>query len=934
MQEAAEARWLRINSLLDQLLDRPADKRMTFLAAACPGDVRLRREVEGLLRAHDEAPVFLDGHAVELAGSLLSEDAAGDSPEAPDFSGRRIGPYRLIEEIGRGGMGVVYRAERADGSFDQQVAIKLVSLWRGKKMLRDRFHQEQQVLASLHHPNIAQLYDGGVTDDGQPYIVMEYVHGESLIHYCDKHGLGIDDRLKFVLQIIESLSYAHQNLVVHRDIKPSNILITEERQIKLLDFGIAKLLGEEAAASNLTQTGEQLLTPGFAAPEQIRGQAVTAATDTYQLGVILYELLTGQCPFPTEASFYELARLVCEVMPTRPSAALSRREEAAAPKSELFGRKHARHVTQWRKKLTGDLDAIVLKALRKEPEGRYGSMEAFGADLRAYRDGRPVVARKQSLRYQATKFVQRHRWGAAAAGLIAMLVIGYAVTVTQQAIRVREALGQAQIEADKAQEVAEFLTGIFKVSDPNVSGTESVTARELLDRGKERLDGELERAPEIRAQMLHVLGEIYYSLGSYGDSVSLLEDAVAIRRSLLAEHDPAVVRSIKQLATAYRSAGELGEARSLLEELLAGRRQSIDSAEEAEILNALAIVLNRQGLYGPAEAMFKDAIAMLRGLDNTDDRELGLALHNLANLQRGQGELEIAEANMREALETERRVFGEDHSYFTVSLNHLAGILTDMERYEEAEPLHQRALAVQESTLGPDHPKVANTLLSLGILAHRRGELTAATSYLRRALSIHLAARGEQNSAVAFTLYRLGVVRQELGDYAEAELLYEKVLSIDLAILDPGSSIIGRDLSQHASLLRAQGEFDLARMRYEEAFALLPASTLMTSTAQLGYALVLADLGELGRAEEIAREALNIRKQKLPSGHSQIAEAHATLGRVLWQAGRDEQALGLLEPAYKVLQDRRYPGDESLRLTREALEQIGDTRRHALPGVE
>ena len=919
-------RWLRINELLDQLLDRPSDERRAFLAAACSGDATLRRQVERLLEADEHAPAFLDGHAAELAGTLLSEAADEELPGAPDFTGRRIGPYRLLDEIGRGGMGVVYRAVRADETFDQQVAIKLVSLWRGKKMLRDRFYQEQQVLASLHHPNIAQLYDGGVTEDGQPYMVMEYVRGESLIDYCEARGFGIEERLRFALQVADSLRYAHQKLVVHRDIKPSNILVDEEGQVKLLDFGIAKLLGEEAAASNLTQTGEQLLTPGFSAPEQIRAQAVTTATDVYQFGVVLYRLLSGRCPFPEEASFYELARIVCEEMPPPPSAAPALDDEEASEHPP-------RRKSHLRRKLTGDLDAIVLKAMRKEPEARYRSMEEFASDLRAYLDGRPVAARRQSWRYQASKFVQRHLFGVAATCIIAALVVGYAITVTLQASQIRDALHQAQIEAGKASEVAGFLTGIFKTSDPDISGADTVTARQLLDNGRAALESELERAPEIRAQMLHILGEIYFSLGSYADSVPLLEDAVDMRRDLLEADDPVLRASIKQLATAYRSAGRYDEARGVLDELLA-ENPSLDAQEKAEVLNALAIVLNHQGHLRDAEGMFDRAIGMLRKIDDADDSELGLALHNLANLQRGRGDLQMAEANMREALAIQQRLFGEDHSRSTVSLNHLAGILTDMERYREAEPLHRSALEVQESTLGREHPKVASTLLSLGILKHRQGELHSAKAYLSRALSIQLATRGERHHATAFTLYRLGAVLQELGDLPEAEVLYERVLALDRARLDPSSPIIGRDLGLLASLARAKGEFDLARERYEEAFALLPAAGVMKSTAQVGYALVLTDLGELALAEEIAREALSIRMRNLPPGHSRTAEAQAVLGRILWLAGRDETALGLLEPALGILEDHRHPGDEILLLARDALERIGEAGKQALLELE
>lgn len=917
-----KAHWPRIQVVLDELFELPEGDRGAYLSKVCAGDPELLNAVKALWQAYDDAPPMLDGNAAQLARSLL---CAGETEaEAPDYRGRRVGPYRLIAEVGRGGMGVVYRAERADEAFEQEVAIKLLlATWRDKEMLRDRFHQEQQVLAALHHPNIAQLYDGGVTEDGQPYIVMEYIRGEPLTDYCDKQRLGIAERLSFVSQITEALHYAHKNLIVHRDIKPSNILVTNEGQIKLLDFGIAKLVGEDVSASNLTQTGEQLLTPGFAAPEQIRGRGITVATDIYQLGVVLYKLLTGHAPFRQEASFYEMACVVCEQTPIRPSAVLTRQagDESGESAEEIASRRGLR-LSQLRKKLSGDLDAIVLKALRKEPEARYSSMAGLNVDLRRYEEGRPVAARKQSLRYQTGKFVRRHWWGVAASAVFAALLVGYAVTVTIQAKQIQSALDQTEIEARKAQEVSEFLTGIFKVVDPNVSGGETVTAKELLDKGKERLSSELEQAPEIRAQMLHVLGEIYYSLGSYEQSASLLESALDIRRELLATDSGELVSTITNLAFAYNSTDKYDRAQQLLEEALSiHRRSTAESLELAEILNALGEVQRMRTQYGEALGLYQEAIAMLRRVTKGHHSEMVSALNNLATLYISIGDFAKAEANSREAVEIAEEVFGVDHSYFTITLNNLGFILRELESHEEAQSLHLRALQIQERILGTEHPYLVYTLRFLGAIALQTGQLIQAEEYYRRALSMQSAISGEKSAAFAATLRDLAKVLARRGDYAEAESLYATMLELDKNIFAADSTRIGRDLVEIASLALAKGELSRAKHGYDKALAILPANGTSAATAHLGYARILFELNELKTAEQHARAALETREPKFPANHSSIAEAQSALGVILLELRRVEEAARLLTIADEVLQ-ARFSADAFAQERRDALEEI------------
>ncbi len=931
-----ELHWQQIQTILDEVFELPTEQRLAFLQRACGSNPDLYSEVETLLKAERDAPAFLDRPAVELMQSFLSTATNNQRAQIPDYTARSIGSYRLREAIGRGGMGVVYRAERAEGNFDQQVAIKLLSNWQNRDLRLDRFQREQQLLASLNHPNIAQLYDGGLTEEGQPYIVMEYVQGEPINIYCDRHRLTIDARLKLTMQVVDALHYAHRNLVIHRDIKPSNILVTEDGQIKLLDFGIAKLLGEQEAA-DLTHTGDQLMTPGFAAPEQLRGQNVSVATDIFQLGLVLYELLTGRHAFRERAgTYFELAKKVCEQTPTRPSVIVTQRVESSdgaaqhnsfKPRVGTLSRLPAQRLAHWSKKLRGDLDAIVLKALRNEPEMRYASMEALGADIEAYFAARPVEAREKGTRYRISKFVRRNAWAVLASASVIALLIAYATTATVQAKRIQNALDQSRVEAHKAQQVSDFIIDIFKISDPAVAGIETVTARELLENSRERIHDQLEDAPEIRAQMLHVLGKIYYNLGSYDDSASLLQEATDSRRHLLPKQDPALASSMTHLGIAYRETDRYDQARLLFEEALSiYRSHDVESTDQARVLSALAQLLRKQRHYEEAETLFHDAIAMLRRVTtNSDHNELALGLKNLAMLQRVQGNFPAAETNMLEAIAMEERLLGSEHPEYTQGLRDLAGILADMERYDEAKMLSLRALEIQERVLGLTHPYTAYTLQNLGLLTYRQGQLATAEDFLRRTLSIQREVHGKESAAVARTLYLLGTVLQERGNHAEAQLLYESMLRIDRRFFPSNSPMIGRDISKLASVSHAKGDFHLAKERYQQALAILPHSALITSAVNVGYARLLLDLGDPYNAEQVARAAFKLRESRLPAGHSFTAEAQSTLGVILARMGRRNEALNLLEPAYRILDKRGRPGDIFLEQTKKILRQFNST---------
>ncbi len=539
-------RWQQIQTLAEAALEIDTDARSDFLDQACDGDEALRREVEALLGSLDRVESFLETPALgdfarfrAAAGSGEPTTVARDSEWRPAESGpgQHVGPYRILHEIGHGGMGTVYAAAR-DDPFEHRVAIKLIRPGMDSGSVAQRFRSERQILANLDHPNIARLLDGGTADDGRPYFVMELIEGERIDRYCDRERLPIRRRLDIFREVCAAVDYAHRNLVVHRDIKPSNILITRRGVPKLLDFGIAKLLDDTDFPYTVeaTRTGLRPMTPPYASPEQLLGQAITTASDVYSLGVLLYMLLTGRLPYAlAEPSPQEMQRALAEGQLPRPSTAVNRPEGPDELSPDAVSRRRGTHPHQLRRRLAGDLDNIVLTALRREPERRYGSVALLAEDLRRHLEGLPVSARRDTFGYRAGKFLRRNKLAASIAGTSAALVLGFATTMAVQARQLARQRDRAKAERDKAdrerdkahrerdraEKVSTFLTDLFALADPEAGGN-TVTAREILDRGLDRIQ-ELEDQPEAQVGLMSALGRIYRKLRLQEQATPLLE---------------------------------------------------------------------------------------------------------------------------------------------------------------------------------------------------------------------------------------------------------------------------------------------------------------------------------------------------------------------------------------------------------------------------
>jgi eukaryotic-like serine/threonine-protein kinase len=827
MSTHSPERWARIDALFGEGLDRPESERLAFLAAECGEDRELYDAVRSLLEDAAVAGDLIGESVTGFAADLLATLPADAEDEGDPVAGRRVGPYRLVAELGRGGMGAVYLAERADGEFEKRVALKLVKRGMDTDEILHRFRFERRILAGLEHPNIARLYDGGASDDGRPYLVMELVEGERITDYCDHRRLDIGERLGLFRDVCAAVQHAHQNLVVHRDIKPSNILVTGDGTPKLLDFGIAKLLSEDVGDSPRTRTDMRILTPEYAAPEQLRGELVTTASDVFALGAVLHELVSGR----------------------RPAGAArggATGGESGAVATGAAGSAAARRTTpdRLRRMLRGDLGTIVEKALQADPLLRYQSAQQLLDDLNRYRQGLPVLAQPPALGYRARKFARRHRLALATSGVVLLSLTGGLGAALWQAERAagerdraeRERL-VAEDERDAAEQVAAFLEGIFAAADPFSSRPgrmDTVRVGAFLDRGAERIDEELLDRPLVRARMLGVIGRTYRSLGAYNRAEPLLREALTtyravhgeshtdvadalnalgnlyldlervedaggahrqaltIRRELLGPDHRDVGASLNNLASALQNAGRLDEAEPLYDELLELHRRldPPDSASLADALNTRMMLAYRQDDLETALPLAYEILNINRSLFHGDNPRVAQSINNLAQLLSQTGKVEEAEPLLRQALAMNRVVFGVDHPNIAAGASNLAGALLRLGRTDEAEPLYVEAVGMNRRLLGDGHPALAGSLSNYADLLASKGATVEAERAYREALAINRAALGPGHTSVGIVATRLGAMLCDVGRAEEGRALHAEGVAVLRANLAAGHSLV------------------------------------------------------------------------------------------------------------------------------------------------
>jgi len=559
MTQTDPGHWERVQRILAEALEMEADARRAFLEKVCGGDAALRAEVGSLVDAAQQA----DFYFADLAhrAGITADPGAEPPPPPPDLEGRRIGAYRLGPLLGRGGMGAVYAAERADDQFELSVALKILALGAANPDAHRRFLEERRILARLEHPNIARLYDGGVTEDGTPYFVMERVDGLPFTEYCSARKLGLLERLRLFLEVCDTVSFAHAKLVVHRDLKPNNILVTADGKVKLLDFGIARLLESEEDGVTATALGGRLMTPRYASPEQLRVETVTTVSDVYTLGVILHEILTGVSPYHLTGETTSLVEAICTQTVAVPSARVSRCASgsvAATPEvRDVVAAADAMNssVRSLGRNLRGDLDNILLMALRKEPARRYPSVEALAEDIRRHMLGYPVKASPEGLLYSTGRFLRRHALAVAAIASVLVLLSVLLFLSVRFAMTTRRQAEELARERDRAEEISHFMRELFEVAEPSAAGAEAVTARELLDAGALRIRLDHPNEPELQAEMMTVLGSVYRQLGLPEQAIELLREAADLQAGLRSVREQERAATLRELGAALLDAG-------------------------------------------------------------------------------------------------------------------------------------------------------------------------------------------------------------------------------------------------------------------------------------------------------------------------------------------------------------------------------------------
>lgn len=819
---------LTAQKLAEQLLDYPEQQWDQLIGEWCAGNEELQDLTRQIADQNRNARLFVEEFQKRVYSLTKSSLSAERSlPE-------EIAGFRILRKLGTGGSATVYMTEN---DFGERAALKLLRGIGPDDYSKQRFEAEQHILAALDHPNIARLIEGGITGQGDPFVLMEFVDGVPIDAWCDRHHLGIHERIRLFQQVCRAVHYAHQNLVVHRDLKPDHVLVTEQGEVKLIDFGIAKLLQPEQPewAAFHTRTGMRIMTPEFASPEQVRGKHITTASDIYSLGVLLYLLLSGRKPYRIDTtSMLEIEKIVCEQQPVRPSeAVVDARPDDRFDPAESAGRRGT-EPDRLQKVLSGDLDKIVFMAMWKEPDRRYASALSLSDDLDNFLSGEPVEARVPTLRYRAKKFIYRNKTAVTAA-IIACLTLTVGIAgILWQAHHAKIHAESAEIQAERAEQVSAFLMEMFESSDPTKASDGSMTAREMLDLGFEKVQTELEGQPQVQAQMLGMIGKVYQNLGLYDQALSALEMAVGQFR-YIGERSPLYASALLELANLEYRMGLLDQAGQTANEALELNRgfYGPDHPEIASVLNTLAIIYEGKGDMEEAKRTLRRVVE-IRRQDPEPGSNLAANLNNLAILMHRTGELEGADELFEEAIDVVERIWGEIHPYMAYTLNGYSGVHQQLGNYDRAEEDLLRALDIGRTVFPPEHPFIAVVLHNLGKLFEESGDPSEALRYFEESLSLRLQSLPPTHPDLAASMDGAGLMFIELGQPAEAEKLLRKALEIRLQAYSEddwriaqveahlGRSLLHQDqfseaeyyLSKsHQTLLKSRGGHDVHTQR-------------------------------------------------------------------------------------------------------------------------
>ena len=903
---SSDSQRSEIKKLFDEAQKLPENEHEAFVNRSSE-DPEICGEVLSLLAESGSQLDFLDKPLLSL-GEFLT-----DVP----MIGRQVGPYELVSELGQGGMGAVFLGRRIDEKLEHWVAVKLLKPAVASQEILRRFHQERQILADLDHPHIAKLYDGATTEDGRPYFVMEYIEGEPIDRYCDRRNLDIEARLRLFCEVCSAVQYAHRNLVVHRDLKPGNILVSSEGELKLLDFGIAKLL-DNHPRTPLTETRASVrpMTPDYASPEQVQGEAITTASDVYSLGVLLYELLTGQRPYNLEHHIeQEIERAIRHDKPELPSLAVVQGVEKEGNPTSRLGSDWT--TKKLRRRLSGDLDNIILKALRKEPERRYISVEQLASDIERHLSGYPVLARPDTVGYRLGKLLHRHRVGLALAAALFVMILGFTAALTLQ----NQQLGREKLRGARFKDL---LVETVRATSPLESRGSPVTANEVFVTFAEKLPA-LEDPPDIKASMLNTVGLVFFELGNYDRARPLLREASELWRKERRPDPKEMAESLSNFGMVLKTEEQFEAAQAHFLEALRIQRQRGDSAGEATNLMHLADLLALRGNYQEAEPLARQALQIdRRHFQQEPTPDLAMDLNILGMIVRRQGRYEEAKTLYQEAAAIQRELLGDDHPYLGTTLNNLAVAFSKQEELDSAENAYREALEVYTKAYGGEHRYVGSTLYNLGVVLLRRGRLDDAEALFRQALEIRRQALGDRHSDVAQSLDVLSLTLWKRGGMeAESERLLREALEIRHEALGkdhPNVAITTHNLAMQLlwkghlkeaePLFRRALEIDIAT--YDE-----PHPEIAKDRHHLAWLLELK--GEARECEQLVRRSIEDLPGFLGDDHWRVADARSVLGGCLTLVGRTDEAEPLLTGSYPVIEVAK--GSDDLR-TREAIRRL------------
>jgi serine/threonine protein kinase len=842
-------RLQHIRRIFESAIELSPSEREPRLLEAAADDPMLVLEVRRLISAHERRNEFIDRPLANFESCARSAQPEVHRP------GAMVGSYQLLQLIGEGGMGEVWRAGQ-NTPVRRIVAVKLIKAGMDTREVVARFESERQALALMDHPAIAKVFDAGSTQQGRPFFAMEYVSGTPITTYCEQRHLTTRERLQLFIPVCEGVQHAHQKAIIHRDLKPSNILITEVdgRPVpKIIDFGVAKAISQPLNAQSLfTRVGAILGTPNYMSPEQAcsAGEDIDTRTDVYSLGVILYELLVGALPFDfRKLAFDEILHKLREANVSRPSSRFRTLSEQPS-----IARNRRTEPAVLIRQLRGDLDAITLKALEKDRSRRYGSPTELASDIERYLGSEPIAARPASFGYQARKYVRRHRAGVAVSLSLVLLLAVFAIAQAIQLDRITR-------ERDRADRIANFMTTMFRVSNPSESQGNKITAREILDKASNDIGTGLAGDPELQAQMMELMGTVYYNLGLYPRAESLLRRALETRTHIFGLDRAETAQSMSDLAGAVDREGHHIEAEKLDRQALSIRTH-IDGPNHPDTLrsmNHVATILVERGQYAEAEKLHRKVFDTRLKVLGPEHPDTLTSMDNLGNTLGDEGRYKEAEALERSALEIKRRVLGPVHPETLRAIHHVADTLYDEARYAEAEKFDRELLALRIRVLGPEHPETLNSMLALANALEGQAQYADAERLVRQAREIQRRILGPEHPNTLLATNNLAELLAEQGKYEEAEKLHRDVIRIRTRILGP----------EHPHTL------------YSE--------------SKLAWVLILR--GRLDEAEELSRETRKIQLRVLGPNHPDTADTTCNLASIAAHRGQTEEALSLLRDA-------------------------------------